>query len=72
MVLKLVERRPERIIELEDAMDDISRAVKAQKNEQRLNSLLEKWRSEIKIEINEDNLKKANVKDIPRKGVRFS
>ncbi|MBP2680353.1 MAG: PpiC-type peptidyl-prolyl cis-trans isomerase [Candidatus Krumholzibacteriota bacterium] len=72
MILKLVERRPERIIELEDAMDDIRGAVKTLKNEQRLNSLLEKWRSEIKIEINENNLKKANVKDRPRKGVRFT
>ena len=72
MVLKLVERRPERIIELEDAMDDIRGAVKTLKNEQRLNSLLEKWRSEIKIEINEENLKKANVQERPRKGVRFT
>ena len=72
MVLKLVERRPERIIELEDAMDDIRGAVKTLKNEQRLNSLLEKWRSEIKIDINEENLKKANVQERPRKGVRFT
>jgi len=72
MVLKLVERRPERIIELEDAMEDIRGAVKTLKNEERLNSLLEKWRSEIKIEIYEDNLKKANVKERPHKGVRFT
>jgi parvulin-like peptidyl-prolyl isomerase len=72
MVLKLVERRQERIIELEDAMEDIRGAVKTLKNEERLNSLLEKWRSEIKIEIYEHNLKKANVKERPRQGVRFT
>ena len=71
-ILKLVERRPERVVELEDAMDDIRGAVKTLKNEQRLNSLLEKWRSEIKIEIYEDNLKKANVENRPKKGVRFT
>jgi peptidyl-prolyl cis-trans isomerase C len=74
MVIKLVERRPERIVALEDAMNEIRGAVKTLKNEQRLNSLLEKWRSEIKIEIYEDNLKKANV-DVtkrPKKGLRFT
>jgi peptidyl-prolyl cis-trans isomerase C len=72
MVLKLVERRPERIVELEDAMEEIRGAVKTLKNEQRLNSLLEKWRSEMKIEVYENNLKKANVKERPKRGVRFT
>jgi parvulin-like peptidyl-prolyl isomerase len=62
-VLKLVERRPERIIAMEDAADEISRAVKVLKNEERLNSLLEKWRSEIKVEIYEKNLEKANIEE---------
>ena len=66
-VLKLKERRPERIVAMEDATSEISAAVKALKNEERLNSLLEKWRSEIKVEIYEDNLKKANLQERPAK-----
>jgi parvulin-like peptidyl-prolyl isomerase len=59
MVLKLKERRPERIISADDANTEITRAVQTLKNDERLKTLLEKWRSEIKIEIHEDNLKKA-------------
>jgi parvulin-like peptidyl-prolyl isomerase len=65
VILKLVERRPERIIAMEDATDEISRAIRVLKNEVRLNSLLEKWRSEIKVEIYEKNLAKAEIKERP-------
>jgi peptidyl-prolyl cis-trans isomerase C len=66
-VLRLIERRPERIIAMEDATDEISRAIRVLKNEERLNSLLEKWRSEIKVEIYEKNLAKADIKGKPVK-----
>ncbi len=72
MVLKLVERRPERIVDMQDAENDIRSVLKTLKNEERLNSLIEKWRSEIKIEIYENNLKKANVQERPRKSNRRS
>jgi hypothetical protein len=68
MVLKLKERRPERIIAADDAANEISQAVQTLKNEERLNSLLEKWRTEMKIEIYEDNLKKAEIP--PRTAVK--
>ncbi len=72
-ILKLKERRPERIVTMEDATQEIAGAVKTLKNEERLNSLLEKWRSEIKVEINEDNLKKASIQAKPeRKPFRFA
>lgn len=69
VVLKLLERRPERIVAMADAADEISRAVRVLKNEERLNSLLEKWRSEIKIEIYEKNLQKADIKEKPKRPV---
>jgi parvulin-like peptidyl-prolyl isomerase len=72
MVLKLVERRPERIIEMEDAQRDIQGALKTLKNEERLNSLIEKWRTEIKVEIYEKNLEKANVEERPPKSRRYA
>jgi peptidyl-prolyl cis-trans isomerase C len=67
MILKLKERHPERIVSLDDAREEVGRAVKTLKNEERLNSLLEKWRAEIKVEIYENNLKKANIKEKPKK-----
>ncbi len=71
MIVKLIERRPERILPFDEARSDISRVLKTIKNEERLNSLLEKWRSEIDIEIFEDNLKKANLEEEPRRAVKF-
>lgn len=68
MVLKLKERHPERVIASDDAASEIAQAVQTLKNEERLNSLLEKWRTEIKIEIHEDNLKKAQAQ--PRTAVK--
>jgi len=71
MIVKLFERRPERILPFDEARSDISSALKTIKNEERLNSLLEKWRAEIDIEIFEDNLKKADIEERPKKPVRF-
>jgi parvulin-like peptidyl-prolyl isomerase len=72
MVLKLFERRPESILPMSEARDDISRALKQVKNEERLNSLLEKWRAEVEIKVHEKNLLKANIKDRPKKTVSFT
>jgi len=70
MVLKLMERRPEKIMELADATDSIRQALKVVKNEQRLNSLLDKWRAEVDIKIFDKVLLKANVQEKPTKSLR--
>jgi parvulin-like peptidyl-prolyl isomerase len=70
MVLKLMERRPEKIMELTDATESIRQALKVVKNEARLNSLLDKWRSEIDIKIYDKVLLKANVQEKPTKSFR--
>ncbi|UCG52619.1 MAG: peptidyl-prolyl cis-trans isomerase [Candidatus Latescibacterota bacterium] len=72
MVLKLIERRPESILPLSEARDEIRRALKQVKNEERLNSLLEKWRAEVEIKVYEKNLLKANIKERPKKTVSFT
>lgn len=61
-VLKLVERRPDRILPYDDAKSDIKHMLKTIRNEERLNELLAKWRSECKIEVYEKNLMKADLR----------
>ncbi len=70
MVLKLMERRPEKIMELEGATDSIRQSLKVVKNEARLNSLLDKWRTEIDIKVFDKVLLKANVQEKPAKSLR--
>ena len=72
MVLKLYERKPERILTVAEAQADIGRYLKTLKNEERLNELLVKWREEYPIEIYEKNLMKADLESRPTRGVRFS
>jgi len=72
MVVKLLERRPEKIMELEDATDSIRQSLKVVKNEARLKSLLDKWRTEIDIKIYDKVLLKANVQEKPMKSLRSS
>jgi len=72
LIVKVVEKRPERILPVTEATHDITRYLKSIKNEDRLNELLAKWREEIPIEINESNLMKADLDSRPSKSVRFS
>ncbi|MFQ5512529.1 MAG: peptidyl-prolyl cis-trans isomerase [Candidatus Krumholzibacteriia bacterium] len=72
LVLKLYERRPERILPLSEAQHDIRHYLKTLANEERLKELLLKWREEIPIAINEKNLKKAQLDQRPARGVRFN
>jgi peptidyl-prolyl cis-trans isomerase C len=61
-VLKLVERRPDRILPYDEAKEDIKHMLKSIRNEERLNELLTKWKGEYNIEIYEKNLMKADLK----------
>ncbi|MEE9271251.1 MAG: peptidyl-prolyl cis-trans isomerase [Candidatus Krumholzibacteria bacterium] len=72
LILKLYERRPERILPLTDATHDINHYLKTLANDERLNELLQKWREEVPITIYEKNLKKAKVDKRPQRGVRFN
>lgn len=73
MVLKLFEKRPERILTVEEAQDDIQHILEQRKNNERLNALLEKWKSEIEIKTYENNLEKADVDERPESSpVKFS
>jgi parvulin-like peptidyl-prolyl isomerase len=63
MVLKLLEKAESGTHTLEDARDSIDRALKQIENEKRLNELLDKWKEELGVVINEDNLKKIQVED---------
>jgi hypothetical protein len=72
LILKLYERRPERILPLADATHDINHFLKTLANDERLNELLQKWREEVQITVYEKNLKKAKVDERPQRGVRFN
>ena len=75
LVLKYFERRPARVLSLQEAQSDIRRFLKHEKNEQRLDELITKWKTECDIKINEKNLNKADLNSPTRKrgtGVNFS
>lgn len=71
VVIKFVERRPERIMPLAEAQHDIEHYLKTVANERRLNELLDKWKTEYQIEIYEDNLMKATLRR-GKGGLEFS
>jgi peptidyl-prolyl cis-trans isomerase C len=70
-VIKLVERKPERILPLGEAQHDVRHALKTIRNEERLNELLAKWREEFPVEIDEKLLMKAKLSR-GKRGVDFS
>jgi parvulin-like peptidyl-prolyl isomerase len=72
MVIKLMERRPESVLPLSEARDDLRRGLKSIKNEERLNAMLEKWRAELEINVHEKNLMKANLDEEKGKVLEFS
>jgi uncharacterized protein YeeX (DUF496 family) len=61
VVIKLMEKTPERILPLAEAEHDIRHYLKTIANEDRLNELLAKWREDYEIVVNENNLKKAHL-----------
>jgi parvulin-like peptidyl-prolyl isomerase len=63
MVLKLLERTESGSYTLDEARDSIDRALKQQENEKRLNELLEKWKEELGVVINENNFSKIQVEE---------
>ena len=71
MILKLYERRPERILPLAEAEHDIKHYLRTLVNEERLKELLSKWREEVPVTIYEKNLKKANLDQTPQRRVNF-
>jgi parvulin-like peptidyl-prolyl isomerase len=72
MILKLFEKRPERILSMSEAQADIERYLKTLRSEEKLNELLAKWRGEIKIQVYDKNLMKAELKRQKKRGVKFS
>jgi len=61
MILKLKEKTDASVISMDRAKDPITRAVRQQENENRLNELLAKWKEELGLVIYEDKLNKVQV-----------
>lgn len=62
VILRLVERKPERLLRLDEVWSSVEADLKRMKDDERLEQLIAKWKKSIPIEIYEDNLKKAKVK----------
>jgi peptidyl-prolyl cis-trans isomerase C len=60
-VVKLLERKPERTLPMEEVESSIRHTLKSIKDEQRLNELLAKWKEDIPIKVYEKNLMKADL-----------
>jgi parvulin-like peptidyl-prolyl isomerase len=63
MILKLIEMAPERTRTLEEVRNAIEADLKTLKNDALLKELMAKWKEDITIHIDEDNLRKAEVDD---------
>jgi parvulin-like peptidyl-prolyl isomerase len=63
MVLKLTEKQDGHKLSLAEAREKIRPALKQNKNEERLNELLEKWKEELGVEIHDDNISKIQVEE---------
>jgi parvulin-like peptidyl-prolyl isomerase len=61
MILKLTEKSDERTFTLQEANESVRKILKQERNEERLNELLAKWKDELGVVIHRDNLKKAEV-----------
>lgn len=72
VVLKLMEKRPERVLTILEAQHEIRHHLKQQKNEERLNALLENWREETPVKIYEKNLKAAKLERAQKSSGLFS
>ncbi len=63
VVLKLIEKAPERVRSLDEVRNAIESDLKTLKNDARLKELMAKWKKDIKIEYMDGNLRKAEVDD---------
>ena len=63
VVLKLVEKSPERIRSLYEVQDAVRKDLSTLKNDARLKEFMTKWKEKIPIKTYEDNLKKADVQE---------
>lgn len=63
MILRLAEVIPGKTYSLIEARDSIKKALNQQENEKKLNELLDKWKDELNISINEDNLRKVRIEE---------
>jgi parvulin-like peptidyl-prolyl isomerase len=63
VVLKLIEKAPERVRSLQEVQNAIEADLRTLKNDARLKELMTKWKEDITIEIIEPNLRKAEVDD---------
>ena len=61
VMLQLASVTPERQLPLDEIRDSVTQDWKSQWNEDKLNELLAVWRQEVKVEVNEDVLERANV-----------
>ncbi len=69
VVLKLIERIDEKYFSLDEAEGRIEAALKQQKNDQRLDEMLAKWKEEVGVVIHEDNLAKTKIVERPAPAV---
>jgi parvulin-like peptidyl-prolyl isomerase len=63
VVLKLIEKSPERVRSLEEVQNAIEADLRTLKNDARLKELMTKWKKDIKVEYFDNNLRKAEVDD---------
>ena len=68
VVARLVEKEAAGTVPIERAQHEINHALKAQKNEERLEELLAKWRGEYNIEVFDKTVKKVKIE--PRRASR--
>ena len=72
MVLKLFEKRPARILSVEEARNDIQHFLTQQANNDRLDELILKWKGEMSITVHDKVLLKATLSREQQKPSRFS
>ena len=63
VVIKLIERSPERILPFAEARGGVSADLRRLENDRRLNGLLEEWKKDIPVVVYEENLRKAEVEE---------
>ena len=66
VVLKLVEKSPQRVRSLNEVQNAVRKDISTLKNDARLKELIDKWKEKITINTYEDNLKKAEVHERER------
>jgi len=71
MVLKLFEKRPARILSVEEARNDIQHFLTQQANNDRLDELIVKWKGEMSIKVHDKVLLKATLSREERRPARI-